>query len=97
MVGFSGPTRLYLYPYPIFITLSLPLRKITLPGGPLPYAGGPYPGANLYRVPRGATLPAPPQGRVQKFMTRVYPTVSVLLILLAFRTNESTLNASYII
>ena len=79
MVGFSGSTRLYPYPYPIFITLPLPLRKITLPGGALPYAGGPYLGANLYRVPPGGPLPAPPKGRFQKFITRVYPTVSVVI------------------
>ena len=79
MVRFSGSTRLYFYPYSIFITLSLPLYKITLPGEALFYAGGPYLGANLYRDPRGGPLPAPPKGRFQKFITRVYPTVSVFV------------------
>ena len=79
MVGFSGPTRPYLYPYPIIITLPYPYVKLPYPGGPYPTPGDPTSGRTYIGFPPGGPLPAPPKGRFQKFITRVYPTVSVNL------------------
>ena len=86
MVGFSGSTRPYLYLYPIIITLPYPYVKLLYPGGPCPTPGDPTSGRTYVGSPRGGGLSAPPQGRVQKFKTRVYPTVSVPVIV-AFTAN----------
>ena len=53
LIGFSGSTRLYPYPYPIFITL---------PGRPLPYAGDPTSGRTYIGSPRGGGSTRPAEG-----------------------------------
>ena len=62
MVGFSGSTRPYLYPYPIIITLPYPYVKLPYPGGPYPTPGDPTSGRTYVGSPRGG--PYPPRRRV---------------------------------
>ena len=44
MVGFSGSTRPYLYPYPAIITLPHPYVKLPYPGDPYSTPGDPTSG-----------------------------------------------------